>query len=482
MAHRWDTIIFGFILLTVLVGSLVTLTTTPRLWTDEAISIHIARSFESHGVLSPQTAPNIFFESPHLIQSTGYPVTVSLAGFFKVFGFGVTEARAYMLLWIVLALGAVFFLARKLFSKWEAVGVTLLVATLASFYASGRTVVGEVPGFVLLLAGFYFLIIRRQYFLSGIFWGLAVVTKPAVFALIIPTIFLSLLFERLPYGVFVRRLSTIAFGMMPAAIVWIFLVLPNPFDGGMWREIAAFYKNPYSGEITQNIVANLASFFNSTTLIYFSLLFALVTLTWLFLIREKRGDGLAFLYAFTVMYSIFAFIYYLRSPGYLRYILIAELLILFILPHTVRTLVPLLMARLRIEKIPAKVVTPFIIAALIAVQGVHLFTASNIASGEGPLGISAYLDENFPASSIGILNAPILGLFTDPSRTFLPIHLDGLSPMGENPLLSETPPDVIVSYPSNVFIDEGRHALGQQYTPLTSVDGYVVYKKLNLPQ
>lgn len=475
--RHWDTVIFICVALCILIGSLLTLTTTPKLWTDEAISIHIARSFETNGVLSLQTAPGIFFEAPHLIQSTGYPVTVPLAAAFKVFGFGVEEARTYMLLWLLVALAGVFFLARKLFSKQEAIYAVLLVATFASFYASGRAVVGEIPGFVLLLAGFYFLLIQKRPLLSGLLLGLAVVTKPAVFALIIPTIFFSLIFERLSFKELAKQLFTIASGMIPAAIVWVFLVIPNPFDLTTWREILLFYKNPYSGDITQNILNNLGGFFNSTTLIYFAGLFALVAFAWVLIAREKRGEGLSFLYAFVTVYSIFAFVYYLRSPGYLRYILIAELLILFVLPHAIRTVAPLILQWYRAEKIPLKIATSLVVGALVLMQGVHLFTASGISSGDSAFRVGSYLNEHFPQSTIGLLNAPIPGLFTDPSRTFLPIHLDGLSPIGKNPLLADTPPDVVVSYPSNLFIDEGRRVLEERYALFGALEGFSIYTK-----
>ncbi len=479
---RWEIILVGLVLLGVFALSLITLTTMPQLWTDEAISIHIARSFMNHGVLSIQTAPDTFFESPHLIQATGYPITVPLAGFFKLFGYGVSEARTYMLMWIVVALVAVFFLARTLFSKLEAASAFLLTSSFASFYANGRTVTGEVPGSVLLLLGFYFLLappkalglVRQQFFLAGIFWGFAVVAKPAVFALIIPTIFLTLFFERLSFTQFFKRLFSVAAGMIPAALAWIFLVLENPFAGDVWRELGAFYKNPYGEDITQNILQNLSNFFDSTTLIYFSGLFLLVVLAWLLIPKKST---VSFLYTFIIIYGLFAFAYYIRSSGYLRYILIAELLILFILPHAIYTIIPWIMDRLSVRKISVKAVAVSVIGALILIQGVHLFTAADISSSDSASKVAEYVNTQFPESSIGLLNAPILGLFTDPSRTFLPVYLLGLPPIGKNPLLLEEPPDIVVSYPSNRFIDEGRDVLDKRYASIATMGGYTIYRK-----
>ena len=75
--ERLDIVAAGCIILVVVFGSLATLTTKPQLWTDEAVSIHIARGFMNHGVLSIETAPNSLFESAYLIQATGATVIPS---------------------------------------------------------------------------------------------------------------------------------------------------------------------------------------------------------------------------------------------------------------------------------------------------------------------------------------------------------------------------------------------------------------------
>ena len=68
--------------------SLPALVTKPRLWADEAKTIELAKNFLKFGKLDIETAPGEFSGYQHLLQSTGYPLTVPLAGFFKIFGFG----------------------------------------------------------------------------------------------------------------------------------------------------------------------------------------------------------------------------------------------------------------------------------------------------------------------------------------------------------------------------------------------------------
>lgn len=447
-----------------------TLLTKPKLWIDEAMTINTARSFMTHGVLSPETAPNTFFQFPHLVQSTGYPLTLTLAGFFKVFGYGFYQARILMLLWIVAALSLVFFLAKKLFSREQACWSLLLISSFASFYANGRTAVGEIPGFAFLLAGFYFMLVRRRYFWAGIFWGLSVVTKPSVFGLVIPAIFLTFLLER---SGFFRKIVPLALGMMPAAVVWILLLVPRPFNGETWLSIAHFYKNPYSSSIAGNVIRNLSGVFHSTTLIYFGLFFLLVLGARL-LLKETR---LSSLYTFTLVYSLLAFVYYLRSPGWLRYILIAELLILFILPPVIGALTAYAKERLKKVSMNANTFANFILGFLVIVQIAQMFTIAKIFAGDNALRTAVYLEKNFPDSAIGLLNAPELAILLNPSRVFLAVYLTGLPIIGENPLLLSKPPAVIVSPTGNPFAAEGRKILYERYGSSSVAGGYGIYKR-----
>lgn len=478
----------------VLGTSFWTLTTKPKISTDEAISIELARNFQTERVLDIKTAPGVFSGMSERLQSTGYSVTLPLSLFFGMFGYGFAQARVYMILWMIVALSVLFWLGRKWFGADIGVAVFLLLISFASFYANGRTVSGEIPGLLFLLAGLYFLFSREKLLWAGFFLGLAVVSKLSVFALIIPAFVLLYLFE---WRKFFTALVPIALGMLPAGIIWIFLNLNQPFLMSTWLNLFRFYKNPYSSQIGSNVAHNILAIPHSTTIIYFGVLFLIVLaarfmrLTYKYTNDTNTTNGhelgltqieicrLRRLYNFVIIYGVLAFIYYLRSPGWLRYILIAELLILFLLPHALF----LLFERVR-DKLPKflsqNFVPTFLLLALVLVQGVQMFTVSDIFSSDGASRAAQSINENFPGKSVGVLNAIEVAVWLNTSRRYLAMDLTGLPQIGENPLMRRDLPDVIVSNPGQRFLVEGKETVNLRYTIFKTVGGYTIYK-LNIP-
>src|SRR3989338_336350 len=189
---RW-LLALGFLFM--LIFSVRTLTTAPRLWIDEAKNIEIAQSFNTEGKFDMQVAPGQFTNVPYLIQSTGYPVTGSLAVFFRIFGFGLVQARVFMLLWMIATVLVLYRFLKHLFGERAAVLAVLLVVTFASFYDNGRAMMGEIPGFFFLISGLYFWFCRESLPKAGLLLALAVVTTPSVYLLIIPALVLALVFR-----------------------------------------------------------------------------------------------------------------------------------------------------------------------------------------------------------------------------------------------------------------------------------------------
>lgn len=472
--------IIGFVAFAVVLFSFSTLTTKPKLWTDEAVSIDIARSFLNYSRLSPQIAPGEFYENPQLIQSTGFPVTISLAVFFKIFGYGLYQARVFMLFWMVMSLLLILLIGRYLFDERKAILSVLLIASFASFYASGRTVVGEIPGFVFLLAGFYILFKYERYFLTGILWGFAVVTKPSVFILIIPTIFLTLLIEKKDWKSFFINLSKVALGMIPVGLFWILLVIPSPFLSSTWVGLWKFYTNPFSklsGAVSasDNFVHNLINFFHSTTLIYFGLLFLLIV-AGRFLVRDFK---LKFVYTFTIFYSLLAFIYYLKSPGWLRYILIAELLVLLILPDATQKVVESLSAKGYLPSSKQTIISYGVVLFLVVVQVVQMLTISDIFYGNGGVRVANYINEKFPEKSVSLLNATDVSVSIQTDKRYNTYELTGMPQFGVNTLFLKKPPEIVVSYEGEKFSVEGVDVLKRSYKLDSVIDGFTIYAKNN---
>ena len=76
------------------------------------------------------------------------PVSVS----YCIFGIGVTQGRAVMVLFIIALASAVFFLVRLLYGTATAGWSVLLLATFPMLYGNGKSVLGEVPGLFYLAA------------------------------------------------------------------------------------------------------------------------------------------------------------------------------------------------------------------------------------------------------------------------------------------------------------------------------------------
>ncbi|MDO8482912.1 MAG: glycosyltransferase family 39 protein [bacterium] len=451
----------------VLAVSFWTFTTKPKISTDEAISIELARNFQTHGVLSIKTAPADFYRFGERIQSTGYPVTIPLALFFELFGYGLTQARFYMLVWIVATLSFLLWLGIKWFGERNALVAFFLVVTFASFYANGRTVVGEIPGFLFLLVGLYFLFSRGQRLWAGFFFGLAVVSKLSVFGLIIPVLILVYLIE---WRKFFQTLTPIAIGMLPAGLLWIFLSLNQPLLKSTWITLFHFYQNPYSSSISSNVINNIIAIPHSTTLIYFGILFIIIICA-RFLVENSRKT----LYNFVIIYGIAAFVYYLRSPGWLRYILISELLILFLLPHALT----LIFARLR-DRYPRALFSGWlpagVLVALIVVQCVQMFTVSDIFYSDGAIRAATSINRNFPGKSVGVLNAVEVAVWLDTPERYLAMDLAGLPQIGLNPLLQEKLPEVVVSNIGQRFLVEGQEVVNSNYVIFGAVGSYTIYE------
>jgi len=460
----------AILLMTVI--SVPTLNTKPHLWADEAKSIELARNFLDYGKLEIQVAPGEFTGFPQILQSTGYPVTVPLAFVFRLFGFGLTQARIYMLFWMALFLAVSFVFLRKLSGDWLAVASLFLIISFASFYDSGRTVVGEIPGMVFMILGLYFWLFREAYYWSGFWLGLSVVTKPSVFGLIIPVIALFFLFER--DGGYFKKIFKIGIGMIPAAIIWILLVLDKPFLGTTWISIINFYKNPYDGSSSwQNIVHNFLNIPYSTTLIYFGLLFFVIIIGKKFLDDKKIKS----FFNFVILYSISAFIYYLRSPGWLRYILIAELLILFSLPSVLFPLAARIKIFISKLKLSAEKLSAGLIIILIAVQFIHFFTSAQIFYSDSAIKTGEFLNKEFPGEAVGIINSLDVSVLLKTDRRFQTAEMTGIPVMGKNPLFYSPLPEIIIFTSNEKLSEENQAVLNENYAFYSEVGGHSVYKR-----
>ena len=156
---------------------------SPPIWMDEGIITQVAENVATQGVNGIQVAPGEFVSAGFV--TTSYVVTYPIALFFNFFGVGLLQARAVMVLFLFAFFLVAYFLSKQQMQKTLAILSLLLLASFAPIYGNGKNVLGEIPGLVFLFAGLLGVgMIERGvrtitlFVLTGLFFGLCVVTKP----------------------------------------------------------------------------------------------------------------------------------------------------------------------------------------------------------------------------------------------------------------------------------------------------------------
>jgi 4-amino-4-deoxy-L-arabinose transferase-like glycosyltransferase len=144
----------------VLVVSLLLLTinlgTSPPVWFDEGHKMNAGRTLAETGVYGTYTVNGYRLFDPQI--SCGPADVVPMALSFRLFGLGVTQARAVFVAYTLLAVVALYSLAALMFGA-RAGAFAVLIAVLApsiggvSLVAIGRQVLGETAALALVLCG-----------------------------------------------------------------------------------------------------------------------------------------------------------------------------------------------------------------------------------------------------------------------------------------------------------------------------------------
>lgn len=467
--YHW--FIFTAVMIFVSVFCLQTLTTKPHLWFDEGLNIEAAHNFLLFQKLNIQIAPEIFSDAPFTLVTSGYPLTLSLAAFFNFFGFGFWQARLLMLGFLLLAIAIFFLLTKKFFGRNEAIITMLLVAGFAPFYANGLTAMGDIPGMVFLLVGLYFLIKKENFILTGLFFGLAIACKASLFLPLLPAIFIYLLIKRQN---FFLRILKFVIGILPPFLLHAMFVVPQAFTSTAgWLAAIKCYQNPFVGNysLIGNIINNLKNSFLEPTVLYFAILIFFII--WAFLKNKNVAEDQKNLFIFFCFYGFLVFAYFLRSPGWLRYLLPLQLLsFIFILPAFQ------LLAK-KINRWP-RLVGPAIVSAgllLVIFQGTNLLFGSSLPSSNNSQEIISFL-KTLPKENIAFINLPQVAAFIDPEVKFQVIQ--DIKQFGENPLAQ---PDsqlmkFLVFKGEESLANEKRDILESKYKIIKQVGSYKVFERI----
>ncbi len=467
------------VLLFVNLYSISTLTTKPAYWYDDGINVELAHNFADFGQLDLIVAPNIFSGAGATVGSTGYPITIPLAGFFKAFGFGLAQARIYMLLWMNAFLLFFFFIVKKIWDSRMAYMGTLLIASFAPFYGNGRSVMGEIPGFLFFLSSFYFLE-QRKWWQSGLLLGLAVVSKPSIFVFLIPAYVLTLLFSNGTWQSKFFNLLKLGGSSFLALLLWLIIYIEEVSRGGLGENILNHFKNPYAEagvRALTNIGNNLPTLATSTTLLYMWVLLLGVVVA-LYIERGLLRDHKNLL-IFSAVYIPLALLQYLKSFGYLRYLIATEFLIFILFLLALPAL-----ARFALRKASflgsAQKVMITTVTLLVLMQTVHLFAFSDLYSSEKTQKTILYVFTHYPEGTIGVINIPQVASFIPSFQKYQYLSTYGLWDFGTHMLYltpERLPATLILESEDTLSADE-RGVLASRYQKDESfTEGFLVYRR-----
>lgn len=444
---------------------------TPKYWFDEGFVVEAARSLWELGRLDIAVEPGIVSGMPYYVSGGGFPVSVPLAGIFSVFGAGILQVRLLAVAWLLVAVAGIYLLWRQMFGAHAAFWGALLIATFAPFYANGKTITGEVPGFLFLIAALYMLYYKKRYLWGGTFAALALVTKPSIYILVAPALILEFaLFER----PFLRNTLRTALGALPVIALWLFIMLGNPFSAASWQGALSIYTNHYPlPSLFSQFSSVWQAFFSQSTVAYVLVLLILfvAALFWrrqAFTSHEKR------VLWFIAFYGIIDIIYFFLSPGWLRYLLPLELFLLLMV-------YPILHA---LAGHPRRISPAPIIALLVLAQVVVFVWFSDIRSGLDTPRLADVIHERLGAdnrATVGIVNAIQLAALISSERTFLVVDCGGGCTFGTHPLSvapERLPQYLVVGKGDQHELFAYRNTLAEYYVmPPEEVFGSLIYTK-----
>ena len=496
LKKHYEPILFTLVLIFAVSFSLSSLITKPKLWYDEGLSVELAKNFFLYGKLDAMQAPGVFSGNPYLIGGSGYPLTVPLAGFFYFFGLGPEQARVYMILWIIAVIFTVFFVARKFFGSSSALFSVLLVSTFAPFYGTGRTVLGDIPGFFFLLWGVYFLMNKKNretaafqnHILAGLFFGIALSSKPSVYMLLLPALFFYfLIFERENFW---RKAGQLTIGVIPPLFLWLFFILPDLFSKASWLSAIGLYLNPYaeyqnSSSPILNIYNNLSNVIFDSTLFY---LFGMFFIVFLAFFRGKSRNFYAkesFYFAqFLIIYGVLVLIYFLKSPGWFRYLLPLQIIIFILFfPALIIIFQRFFYKVIRLSSFFLSFRFAVIFSSfLVCIQLYHLFFSSALSYSSAPKIVINFI-KNHPDSEFGFINVPQISSFAS-VKSFQYMKFASGHEVGDHPL--EYPEEKLHEYVIFFKKEPGfdslvtpyENILEQYYESVDNISGYHVFKKI----
>ncbi len=214
----------------------------PASWADEGLFLTVAKMVAlGRGYALPFLHTVWYY--PYFLNvgpTFIYPAALAM----HVFGISIAAGRIPMVLYIWTCAACLYAFTRKLFNLGAARWATLLLVTLSAFINTGKTALGEIPGFAFLLAGLIALewssTRTRRTVWSGIWFGLAFLTK-ITYGMVLPALgaaWLAALWKR-KWGEALSLACTAAITVM-VFLPWRILEMTHTLGGSLIEEIHNF--------------------------------------------------------------------------------------------------------------------------------------------------------------------------------------------------------------------------------------------------
>ncbi|MDP3793881.1 MAG: glycosyltransferase family 39 protein [Candidatus Uhrbacteria bacterium] len=331
--------VLGLIFCLIITGFFSTykLLESPKTWFDEGMFVQIARNAIEHRSYVLRASPTQVVPAGAL-ATIGFPVIAPISISFYLFGEGLLQARAVMVVYILLMVTALYLFAYRVWGFRGAFWSTLLVASHAPVYGNGKNVLGEVPGLFFFFLLLYCIsriedlplpLLRKEGKLwigAGLSAGLFMATKPN-FLLLLPVLGIALLLRWKRLTPSWKELLG-CFVALAIPIVVNFL-LQFGFTTSIFTSFAGYGNLPGLQQLTGLTLAGLIQknallFVQQSTPAY--LLVTVVVWIVSVCVRYRRKISLPLHELVAIGFVIVTIAYFLKMPGFFRYLFVAQII------------------------------------------------------------------------------------------------------------------------------------------------------------
>jgi hypothetical protein len=283
----------------------------------------------------------------------------------------------------------------------------------------------------------------------------------------------------------VQDLFLIGCGVLFSAAISFLLYLPDSKTSLWWHDTALFFKNPLFGvdySLKESIFRNLSSIFTEPTLIYFCFLTILIFVGYFFKGKRTWNKNITF---FVFIYGIFAFLYFLKSPGWFKYLLPLQLFIFIYLPPALITIAESIAPYIhrKLIRVSPRAIASVMLVFLIAVQLAQLLFFAKIYSSNDVSEAKVFLEtQQTSTSSIAFIHTPQLAMFFPADKKYSLMVVNEELSVGENPLylpLQKLPTFIVLTNSIRGFstkLDDSLAVLNERYSLIREVGRFNIFK------